>query len=145
MAVPILHHSRKGTGEPGEMDSLRGASSIVSAARVALTVNTMTEAEAKLFDLPPEKRRNYFRLDGAKNNYAPIADAEWFERVEVQLDNGGGYGDLVAAAWPWHPPKLMASVPPPEVNRVMDIITAGPAPGVRFSPSRRAGKRAMGR
>lgn len=139
MAVVILHHARKGAGEPGEMDSLRGASSIVGAARVVLTVNSMTTQEAEAFGMAPEKRRNFFRLDGAKNNYAPIEEAEWFERVEVQLDNGGpnGAGDLVAAAWPWHPPKLWSSIPSPEVNRVMDIIAEGPAPGIRFSPSKR--------
>ena len=138
MAVVILHHARKGTGEAGDMDSLRGASSIVGAARVVLTVNTMTTQEAESFGLAPERRRNYFRLDGAKNNYAPIEEAEWFERVEIQLDNGedGGSGDLVAVAWPWHPPKLWSSIPSSEVNRVMDIIAAGPAPGVRFSPAR---------
>ena len=139
MAVVVLHHARKGAGEAGDMDSLRGASSIVGAARVVLTVNVMTAQEAESFGLAPERRRNYFRLDGAKNNYAPIEEAEWFERVEIQLDNGenGGSGDLVAVAWPWHPPKLWSSIPSSEVNRVMDIIAAGPAPGVRFSPERR--------
>ena len=100
IAVVVLHHSRKGLASPGDPDSLRGASAIVGAARVALTINTMTEDEAKSFGLPPDSRRNFFRLDGAKSNYAPIEEAEWFQRIEYTLDNGDG----VAAATPWTPP-----------------------------------------
>jgi hypothetical protein len=99
-SVCVLHHSRKGVATPGDPDSLRGASAIVGAARVALTINIMTDEEAAAFGLPKDTRRNYFRLDGAKSNYAPIHDAEWFERVEHQLDNSDG----VAAATPWTPP-----------------------------------------
>ena len=38
MAVVLVHHTRKGVVTPGDMDAARGASSVVSAARVGLTL-----------------------------------------------------------------------------------------------------------
>ncbi len=103
MAVAIVHHARKGASmaAPGDPDTLRGASSIVGAARIVLTVSAMTEDEAKTFGLPPEQRRHFFRVDAGKSNYAPLHEAEWFERAQYVLDNG----DAVAAPVAWAPPQ----------------------------------------
>ena len=111
MSVVLLHHSRKGAATPGDPDSMRGASSIVGAARVALTINVMTEEEALALGVGTDTRRNYFRLDGAKSNYAPIGDAEWFQRASYGLTNG----DTVASIEPWKPPSHAPSG---------DVITA---------------------
>ncbi len=102
MAVAIVHHARKGASQaaPGDTDTLRGASSIVGAARVVVTVATMSEDEAKGLGLAPDQRRSFFRVDSGKSNYSPVHEAEWFERVEYELDNG----DLVAAPVAWQPP-----------------------------------------
>lgn len=129
MSVVILHHARKGIGDPGDPDSLRGASAIVGAARVVLTLNVMTKEEAKAFGIADEKRRGYFRLDGAKSNYAPIEEAEWFERQEMRLDNGDENepGDGVAVAWPWKPPSVLPAADNVALNRVLDILAAPPA------------------
>jgi hypothetical protein len=138
MSVVILHHSRKGAGTPGDPDSLRGASSIVGAARVALTLNVMTDEEADTFGLPKENRRDYFRLDGAKNNYAPIEDAEWFERKEKTLSNGSGSpGDGVAIAWPYKPKSALTQHTPQDLNAALDQIDAGLLGGVLFTATRR--------
>lgn len=135
IAVCVLHHSHKGKLTPGDPDSLRGASAIVGAARVVLTLNVMTEEEAEGFNLPRDQHRNYFRIDGAKSNYAPIEEAEWFERVALQLDNG----DLVASAKSWKPPSLWAQQSNEKLNLVLDRIAAGPRPGVLYSSSTRGG------
>ena len=125
MAVVLLHHTRKGaTGNAGDPDSSRGASSIIGAARIVLTVATMTEQDAEAFRIEPQNRRHYFRVDGAKLNYAPIEEAEWFERVEYELDNG----DLVAALAPWTPP---VDVVTPEIRAA---IEAGIARGSPLGP-----------
>ena len=43
----LVHHARKGSGQAaGDPDSLRGASSIVGAARIVLTVLTMDDEQA---------------------------------------------------------------------------------------------------
>jgi AAA domain/Primase C terminal 2 (PriCT-2)/Bifunctional DNA primase/polymerase, N-terminal len=143
MSVVILHHARKGGGNaaPGDPDSLRGASSIVGAARVALTLNVMSEDEAKTFGISNEKRHNYFRLDRAKSNYAPIEEAEWFERHEIKLENGGDGEDPdgVAVVWPWRTPSMFAQQQPADINRALDLIDQGPEPGVLYTASRQGG------
>lgn len=135
-ALALFHHSRKGVvGAAGDPDSLRGASSIVGAARVVLTVLTMDETEAEKIGIRKEERRSYFRLDGAKSNYAPIDEAEWFQRVEHQLDNG----DKVAAAWPWKPPTPFHDTTSAQLNTALDRISQGFLPGQLYGPSRRGG------
>lgn len=135
MAVCVLHHTRKGVFAPGDPDSLRGASAIVGAARVVLTMAVMTTDEAKSFEVPEHKHRAFFRVDGAKSNYAPIEDAEWFERFEVDLANG----EAVAACRPWKAPALFAKHTPDQINLCLDRIAAGPTPGTLYGPTQKGG------
>ena len=141
LALVILHHSRKATnGAAGDPDSLRGASSIVGAARIVLTLQVMTEEDANKLNIPIAERRSYFRLDSAKANYAATGDAEWFRLVEYKLANG----DLVAAAEPFTPKIAWKSLSETSINEVMDTIQAGPAPGRRYSHLSTAGLRWAG-
>lgn len=88
-ACTISHHTRKGADISGNMDAARGASSLVSAARIADTLSVMQEKEAKAVGIDPKRRRWYVRLDDAKANMRPPSDdARWFERVSVTLPNG---------------------------------------------------------
>jgi hypothetical protein len=143
LAVVLLHHVRKGTVNPGDPDSARGASSIIGAARVVMTLATMNEEDAKAFGLPTSRkaRSAYVRLDDAKQNYAGIGDARWYESVTVRLDNG----EYVAAALPWVPPDVWAALPPSVVNAILDDIEAGPAEGRKYSPAQDAEERAAWR
>lgn len=137
LALVLLHHSRKGGTDPGDPDSLRGASAIVGAARVALTLNVMTPEEADTAGIHKDKRRNYFRLDGAKNNYAPIEEAEWFERLERKLSNGTETdGDGVAVVWPWKPASPFRDLPTHDINQILDQIAAA-APDNLYAPVRK--------
>jgi len=106
MAVILPHHTRKGVALAGDPDVARGASAIIGAARVVLTVTGMTEEEAAAFNINSDHRRHFFRVDGAKSNYAPPTDAEWFERIAYELDNG----DQVAAPVSWKPPADVVSL-----------------------------------
>lgn len=127
VALVVLHHARKGAASPGDPDSLRGASAIVGAARIALTVNTMTDAEAQDMSVPAENRRDYFRLDGAKMNYSRVQDADWFERTEYTLDNDEG----VAAAVPWAIPQQVIGLS--HVAQLVSLIERGSSAGP-YSP-----------
>lgn len=100
VAVLLLHHARKGAAA-GDMDGARGASSIVGAARIHLTVATMTREEAQELGQPLEHRRFFFRVDGAKQNYAPVQEADWHELRGFEIASG----ETVAAALPWQPPN----------------------------------------
>ena len=146
MAVGILHHARKGLASPGDPDSLRGASSIVGAARVALTVNVMTEEEAGKLSIPLDHRRDYFRVDGAKKNYSAITDAEWFERLEYTLENGKDdeYPDRVAMPFPWKPPS--ATITQELIGQLLADVAQGSPSGpwsARMSADARSFKRAL--
>jgi mRNA-degrading endonuclease toxin of MazEF toxin-antitoxin module len=94
-ACSAVHHTRKGNDIAGNMDSVRGASALVSAARIADTLTVMSEKEAKKLGLDDRKRKFYVRLDGAKSNLRPPAeDTKWFERIDVKLPNTDSIGVL---------------------------------------------------
>nr|WP_284945350.1 helicase RepA family protein [Acidisoma sp. PAMC 29798] len=101
VAMLIVHHLRKGIAAPGDLDSARGASSIIGAIRVGMTLTGMNEEEAAALGISPDTRRNYVRLDDGKQSYAPLGDAEWFERIGIELANG----DWAPTLLPWSVPK----------------------------------------
>jgi hypothetical protein len=132
MSVVILHHTRKGAGQtPGDPDSARGASAIIGAVRVAVTLTTMSEDDAKAFGMPTdlEARSNFVRMDDAKSNYAPLRSAQWFEKVAYELANG----DTVPAAVPWAPPEAkVASLS--DLTALAVAIERGSPGGEPWSP-----------
>lgn len=83
-AVHVVHHTRKrsaGHGGEGDADTARGASSLVSAARIAHTLCGMTEKQADTLGLKASDHRFWIRLDDAKANLAPPQDREtWFRK-----------------------------------------------------------------
>jgi hypothetical protein len=140
-AILLLHHVRKGAAS--DIDAARGAKALTDSARVGLLLAAMTEEEAVGFDLPPEDRTSYVRLDDAKSNMAKRAGAaRWFELQTVELHNGTkAYpaGDRVAAITLWRPPSTMGELTLAQCNEALDFIDQGPRDGVRYAPSR-AGK-----
>ncbi|GBQ82322.1 hypothetical protein AA13595_0893 [Gluconacetobacter johannae DSM 13595] len=102
LALVLLHHTRKGSAATaGDPDIARGASAVIGAARIVLTVTVMSEDEANTFGIKADQRRYFSRVDGAKINAAPIGREEWFERQSYELANG----DHVAVMLPWAPPE----------------------------------------
>lgn len=97
VAISLVHHTRKGAATPGSMDSARGASSLLAAARIAHTLTPMDEAEAKYYQVDPKQASWYFRLDDAKANLSPPGEhTKWYSRKSVNL----GQGDVVGAILP---------------------------------------------
>jgi hypothetical protein len=123
MAVVAVHHTRKGAVLPGDPDAARGASSIIGAGRVVLTLAPMCEDDADQLGLPRDRasRSRYVRLDDAKQNYAGIGDAQWYEKALYTLDNG----EMIATAVPWQPPDMWKALPATLANRILDEIDAG--------------------
>jgi hypothetical protein len=107
-SVLLVHHTRKGF-IGGDADSIRGASSMSSAARIAVTLQTMQAEEAKALNVPEAERRRYVRIDNAKANLSPPADkAEWIKLESQSLGNGDEEypnGDSVQVAVKWEPPS----------------------------------------
>jgi hypothetical protein len=140
IAVILVHHTRKGAMIPGDPDAARGASATIGAARIVLTLVTMSEQDAETFGLATSRqaRSRYVRLDDAKQNYAAIGKAEWYEKTLHRLDNG----ETVAAATPWQPPDIWGSVTSFAANRILDRLDAGLGNGKRYSVAPQAKDRA---
>lgn len=88
-AIHLVHHTRKranGSGGEGDMDTARGASSLVSAARIAHTLCGLSEKQASSMGLDEKDRKYWVRLDDAKANLAPPASEEvWFRKRGQQV------------------------------------------------------------
>ena len=140
IAVIVLHHTRKGGAVPGDPDTARGASSLVGAARVVLTLCPMSEGDAEALGMSKDRltRLPYVRLDDAKQNYAAIGDARWFEKRVYALANG----EHVPAAAPWKAPDMWDVISTSGANKILDYIDAGPQPGRRYTNAPKADDRA---
>jgi len=100
-AVVIVHH----TGKPpsaspdawtGSLSASRGASSLAGVARIMRTLFAMSQSDADKFNLDPEERRLWVRLDDAKANLSLASgSARWFKRVSITIANGEEVGALV--------------------------------------------------
>jgi hypothetical protein len=123
IAVILVHHTRKGEVHPGDPDSARGASAIIGAARIVKTLVGMSEQDADALGMSADRksRSAYVRLDDAKQNYAGIGDAIWYEKALYRLDNN----EVVAAAVPWKAPDVWASLTPTVAHAILDDIDAG--------------------
>lgn len=86
-AICLAHHtSKSGSGEVTALAS-RGAVALINACRITLTINRMSEEEAKRFGIEGEKRRRYFRTYDDKPNRAPPSDAsDWYRLASVDLE-----------------------------------------------------------
>lgn len=99
-AVLLVHHTSKpqqasSDGHAGNMNTARGASSLLGVARVVQTFYGMSHRDADKFGLGEEDRHRYVRLDDAKANLSLIsANATWYERVGVTIGNGDEVGIL---------------------------------------------------
>jgi hypothetical protein len=131
IAVLVLHHNRKGTQEAGSADMIRGAGAITGAVRVALTLSTMTPEEADKLGVKPEDRRAHFRVDGAKSNYAPPAEAEWWRLKAVEIHNG----EQIAAVVPWAPPSAFGTLSMADCVAILEAIRAKTGTNHRGEPT----------
>lgn len=141
IAVLVLHHDRKGSNAPGEMDRMRGASAISGAVRVMLTLTTMSAEEADKCGVAPDERRRHFRIDGAKSNYAPPAEAEWWRLHAYPVGNG----EDVAACLPREPPSAFGGMTMERCVAVLARLRTGTPRGHRFGATKQAGEEWAGR
>jgi hypothetical protein len=129
IAIDSPHHVHKGTMIPGDADSGRGASGIRDASRLVYTLVPMSEAEAQAFNINPNDRRSFIRLDSAKVNIAAgSAGATWFRLIGVPIGNGTRQypnGDTVQVAEPWAPPSAWAGLSLETLDAVLSTIDRG--------------------
>lgn len=87
-AVHLVHHARKMGGKEITAESVRGASSLVAAARYvrALSKVPLTEAKKLGWQGPGE----LVRLDAAKENNSSTSTKQYFALISHDLGNGDG-------------------------------------------------------
>jgi hypothetical protein len=114
---------------PGDADAGRDSSGIRDAGRLIYTLTPMSEDEAKRFDIEPDERHSYVRLDSAKVNIArPSEGATWFHLVGEPIGNGTEdypSGDEIQVAKPWQPPETWADLDNALLNKILDAIDFG--------------------
>jgi hypothetical protein len=120
---------RNPQNSPGDADSGRGSSGIKDAGRLVYTLTPMSEAEAKMFNIDPNDRFTYVRLDSAKVNLAVRSGkAEWFHLVGVPIGNGNKQypnGDTVQVVELWTPPSTWADTTAQGLNAILNDIERG--------------------
>lgn len=127
-AIVLVHHTRKTGGNAITVEDARGASALLGAVRIALTLNPMREDEASRFGITdPAERRSLVRVDMGKSNRSVAESAFWFKLVSVDLGNGEypEPGDSVAAAVKWNPPDPLDGLSTRDLYNVQQAIGRG--------------------
>jgi hypothetical protein len=100
-AVLLVHHTSKppkadSSGHAGNINSSRGASSLINAVRIGMTLYGMSGDEAKALGIPENERASYVRLDdSAKANLGKRSgEPEWFRWQSITLPNTDEVGVL---------------------------------------------------
>jgi len=119
-AIVLTHHIRKTNGEDATVDSVRGAGSLIGAARAALSEN---------------EALGIFRVDDGKANLAPPAAKALYRRMHgVELPNG----EYVGVCVPFKMPDLFDGVSARNAMEVQRLIGAAAERGEPMRADARA-------
>ena len=100
-AASLVHHIRKGNGDDANVDSIRGAGSLLGAARAARVINRVSQEDALKLGVSETEALGIFRVDDGKSNMAPPAAKAVYRRmVGVKLPNQEYVGVAVAFSMP---------------------------------------------
>lgn len=132
-SIVLVHHSKKLGTEKVTAESSRGASALVSAARVTLVLNRMDKDEAKRFGIVEDaERRRLFTVQDDKANRAPAEDAQWFRLASQNVGNAtgeddpfGADGDSVGVVTRWTPPDAFENVTVDHLRAVQTLVASG--------------------
>lgn len=136
-SILLVHHVRKGIG--GTIEAARGAKALTDAARVGFVLAAMTAEEATEIDIPEGEAHRFVRLDGAKSNMAPAAQAIWFEMIERNLGNARPLypaGDTVSALSRWTKPSAFDALDQPTLAAIFAALRRGPGNEEQFTLTR---------
>jgi len=122
-SISIIHHIRKGNGEEATVDAVRGAGSLIGAARAVRVINRISERTAIELGIRPDQAKGIFRVDDGKANLAPPAEkAVYRQMIGVQLENG----EWVGVATRFELPDEWAGMDEETCNRILAKIALGP-------------------
>jgi hypothetical protein len=128
-SIMLAHHTRKTQGGNAvSVEDGRGAGALLAAVRVARTLNTMSDSEAKEAGVKSSERGRHYRSDVGKANLTPPAEkADWFKIVSIDLGNTGrGEADTVGVVTAWdYPAFKSADVDDDDTTLALAAIKAG--------------------
>ena len=100
-SIGLVHHIRKSNGDEATVDSVRGAGSLIGAARAARVINKISVDDALKLGVSEQESLGIFRVDDGKSNLAPpAAHAVYRRMVGVELPNGEYVGVATSFAMP---------------------------------------------
>lgn len=118
-AVVLTHHIRKSNGEDATIDSVRGAGSLIGAARAARVINKVSQEDALKLGVNEQESLGIFRVDDGKANLAPPAAKAVYRRMHgVELPNG----EYVGVCIPFKMPDLFDGVSAKDAQGVQRLI-----------------------
>jgi hypothetical protein len=124
-AVHIAHHTRKTGGAEITVEDARGGGSFQAAARTKRMINRMSQREAENAEIDLGRRRFYFRTDFESNLMAPAEEADWYESVSEELNNGFP-GDEIGVVRQWRYPRVdQPRFTAPDVERALAAVREG--------------------
>ena len=136
-SIGLVHHIRKGNGEDANIDSVRGAGSLIGAARAARVVNRISADEASRVGIDEAEARSIFRVDDGKANLAPPADkALYRQMVGVKIDNGEWIGVCV----PFKLPDVFDGVSAKDAKKAQQIVADAHTDGEPLRESSQSSK-----
>lgn len=120
-AIVLTHHIRKTNGEDATVDSVRGAGSLIGAARAARVINKVSQEDAQKLGVSEHESLGIFRVDDGKANLAPPAANALYRRMHgVELPNG----ETVGVCIPFKMPDLFDGVSARDARDVQRLIGA---------------------
>ena len=123
-SVQLVHHIRKGNGDDATIDSVRGAGSLIGAARAARVINRITPEDAMALGVDEHEALGIFRVDDGKANLAPPSDKAVYRRMQsVEIANG----EHVGVATEFKLPDLFDGVTADNARNVQKLVSEAEA------------------
>jgi phage/plasmid primase-like uncharacterized protein len=120
--IGLVHHIRKGNGEDAGIDSVRGAGSLIGAARAARVINRVSPDDAVKLGFNESEAEGIFRVDDGKANLSPPSHAQVYRRmIGVKIANGEWVGVATAVDLP----DEWAGMDDKTVNAILRKIEVG--------------------
>ena len=118
-SVQLVHHIRKGNGDDATIDSVRGAGSLIGAARAARVINRITPDDAVSLGVDEHEALGIFRVDDGKANLAPPSDKAVYRRMQsVEIANG----EHIGVATEFKLPDLFDGVTADNARNVQKLV-----------------------
>ena len=123
-SVQLVHHIRKTNGDDATIDSVRGAGSLIGAARAARVINRITPEDAMALGVDEHEALGIFRVDDGKANLAPPSDKATYRRMQsVEIANG----EHIGVATEFKLPDLFDGVTAENARNVQKLVNEAEA------------------